>query len=422
MNELAFNRWLLHTSRDWDDIKDIVKKTYIPIIDQDHKQLARYALDLNLILEKIQRKEISLKVLKEEKKTLKQFLEYTEEHFRREERIIKYFMLGNMEEQQEDHQKTIDQIKEVASNLEKGKIIFTQDQKTELLENVIEHTNGLDAATLKIESFSFIFEKMKSFNQLKLFINLSGIPFIDDKIINFFSLSLELLSSENKDVAVKKIEEEINSIITETNEYILNNKFLPSTLKLRNKVFDQLDVSSVGYKSRILCRLIYFVAIEIAKPLDLSQWLPQYLQDCQSFDDIKALIRIIGYEEIDHSFEQVIRITFQSFDEYINKDVDMQTAKSTITKLALQLNQHFITTEKTAKQNGLIFEKYHSENFKRLRMYLDKAFIHLLEDRLEYSINLRNKILYHCLSQNNFHDYATFVFQPMDFLIEETAA
>lgn len=417
MNEMAFNRWLLHTSRDWDDIKDVIKKTYIPVIDNDHKQLARYALDLNLIFEKIQKKEITLSVLKEEKKTLKQFQQYAKEHFSREEKLISYFLLGDFDEQSDEHQRTLGKLEELVQNLEKGKIIFTQDNKTELLEWIIEHTNGLDSKTFNINSFEFFFNKMKSFDQMKLFLNFTGIPEVDFAIEEFFGQLVTLLDGERESVereVLVQYNKLIKVILAQNEERNLNLKGELVAQFETFRPFQGIDLKSKYIKGKVLTRFLKFNAKEVCERLEISQWLPLRLINVKKYDEISSLIKMTEVDEIDESLRKLLVLTFESFDIYSSGDAVKSKAK--ISELAISINQHFINIEKSSKNAAASFKKYYTENFKRLRIYLDKAFLHILNDRLEYSISLRNKIIFHCLYQNNFNDYAAFKLRALSLL------
>jgi hemerythrin-like metal-binding protein len=422
MNEIAFNRWLLHTSRDWDDIKDIVEKTYIPAIDRDHRQLARYALDLNLIVEKIQRKEITLSILKEEKKTLKQFLNYAKEHFDREEKVFKAFGLLGIEAQEKDHEQTIEKIEELLVNLEKGKIIFTQDNKTELLEWIIEHTNGHDVKMMRLAAFVNYFNGVSEFEDVVFFVNYSGFPQIDKAQEEFFKVLIKKLNGSEKDI--------VQDVLVAYNDFLkcvldVDEKYglsLAHKLEKRFRTFQPFsNVKAKNPKSKgiLISEFLTFISKEVISEIEISNWLPRKLEDYNSFEDLFSFIRPTSRPEVDISFEKLIRLTFESYEASLGDD---KTAfKNKVTELALLVNQHFILIEKTSKDSVKEFAKYYTENFKRLRIYLDKAFLHILSDRLEYSISLRNKILFQCVYQNNLNDYVNFKFQPLDMISKEAA-
>ncbi|MGB0454010.1 MAG: bacteriohemerythrin [Bacteriovoracaceae bacterium] len=425
MNDLAFNRWLLHTSREWDAIRDILRRTHIPSLDQDHKQLARYTLDLNLILEKIQKKEITVQVLEEERVTLTHFLQYTEEHFQREESIMNLYNLPQLKSQEIDHEQALDYIKGVVHNLQRGKIIFTQDLKNELLDWIIHHTNHQDYEALHLRNFKHHFQTAKTLEDLKLFINYTGVPTLDKEIVFFLTNVLSIVDENlNTDGLKKKLSDSLrhfNSLTLKTKTQYSIHDIRED--KYQDKLFDQYFLKSLNEdpskrRGEIIYRSLVFIAREIQSDFDLVSWAPKYLEGVNDFENMTPLIKHTGISEIDQSLEDILIKCFESYQLYQNKN--KSRAMNSVSQVMMLINKHLITTDKYAKKNGIVIKKYHTENLKRLRKYLDKVFLHVLESRLEFTISLRNKILFHCISQNNFHDYSTLVERPLEILEQST--
>ncbi len=46
-----WTRWILQTARKWEDIDEIIKITGIDTIDNDHRKMAEYALEINNLID-----------------------------------------------------------------------------------------------------------------------------------------------------------------------------------------------------------------------------------------------------------------------------------------------------------------------------------------------------------------------------------
>ena len=134
--------WKMQTSKKWSDIVDVLEYTQIDFIDQDHKILVEYALELNILIDRSDR-EFTLELLDEIRILLKQLYHYAVLHFDREEVFMKHNDLPNVASHLREHKRILDLLKKAMIDFDQGKVKVSHELKFNIMDWLIKHINKL---------------------------------------------------------------------------------------------------------------------------------------------------------------------------------------------------------------------------------------------------------------------------------------
>ncbi len=143
MNEEKWVAWSMQTSRSWADVKDVLKYTNIDFIDNDHRILIEYALDLNHVISKAQ-KNFTMELIHETKDVLVRFYDYAVEHFHREENFMDKYDLPEVEAHKREHGRILSILKAAIEDFESGKVKVSVKLKMQVMDWLIKHVNIID--------------------------------------------------------------------------------------------------------------------------------------------------------------------------------------------------------------------------------------------------------------------------------------
>lgn len=145
--ELAWTRWVLQSARKWDDVSGIVQTIGIQGIDDEHCKFTEYALDLNLIIQALNNRDVSFENLHRGEEIFNNLLEYAEIHFNREKGIMQSMESPLMAMHLEQHGMFLGMIEEHYKDFKRGRLQMASGLKLSILDWWVNHINVVDYKT-----------------------------------------------------------------------------------------------------------------------------------------------------------------------------------------------------------------------------------------------------------------------------------
>lgn len=145
--ELAWTRWVLQSARLWGDVSGIVQTIGIHAVDEDHRKFTQYALDLNLIIQALNNRDVSFENLHRGEEIFEKLLDYAEIHFNRERRIMQSMESPKMTMHLEQHGMFLGMIEEHYNDFKRGRLQMVSGLKLSILDWWVNHINVVDYET-----------------------------------------------------------------------------------------------------------------------------------------------------------------------------------------------------------------------------------------------------------------------------------
>ncbi|BCS88129.1 bacteriohemerythrin [Pseudodesulfovibrio sediminis] len=146
-HELAWTRWVLQSARIWGDVSGIVQTIGIHAVDEDHRKFTQYALDLNLIIQALNNRDVSFDNLHRGAEIFEHLLDYAEIHFNREKRIMRKMESPMLQEHLEQHAMFLGMIEDHYSDFKRGRLQMVSGLKLSILDWWVNHINVVDYKT-----------------------------------------------------------------------------------------------------------------------------------------------------------------------------------------------------------------------------------------------------------------------------------
>lgn len=145
--ELAWTRWVLQSARIWGDVSGIVKAIGIHAVDEDHRKFTQYALDLNLIIQALNNRDVSFENLHRGEEIFHNLIDYAEIHFNREKRIMQSMESPMMTMHLEQHAMFLGMIEDHYNDFKRGRLQMVSGLKLSILDWWVNHINVTDYET-----------------------------------------------------------------------------------------------------------------------------------------------------------------------------------------------------------------------------------------------------------------------------------
>lgn len=154
MNDANWTRWVMQTARSWDDISNIINKTGVDSIDNDHKQMTEVVLEINSLIDVYESGEIDLNSIHEQGRILQTLYSYASRHFDREIEIIEKFGLPGLEVQKTQHKLFLDMLTGFIEDFNEGRLAVSLNLKSAVLEWWVRHINTVDTNTFSRDNWT----------------------------------------------------------------------------------------------------------------------------------------------------------------------------------------------------------------------------------------------------------------------------
>lgn len=154
INDANWTRWVMQTARSWSDISDIINKTGVDSIDNDHKQMTEVVLEINNLIDIYESGEIDLKSIKEQGHILQTLYSFASRHFDREIQIIEKYNLPGLETQKTQHKLFLEMLTGFIDDFNEGRLAVSLNLKNAVLEWWVRHINTIDTNTFSRENWT----------------------------------------------------------------------------------------------------------------------------------------------------------------------------------------------------------------------------------------------------------------------------
>lgn len=139
-----WTRWIMQTSRKLHDLEEFIKKIGIDRVDEDHELMTGRVLHFNNLLDQIDSEGISMEIIEQLKELLDELYVIAEDHFSREEKIIRKFEIEGLKEHHAQHQNFLRLLREYSHNVLSGEFQKLHGLKLFILEWWVDHINDID--------------------------------------------------------------------------------------------------------------------------------------------------------------------------------------------------------------------------------------------------------------------------------------
>mgnify|MGYP003609858249 CR=1 FL=1 len=315
---------------------------------------------VNDLVEKMNSGFYDYEAIEREGHLFQKLYEYTQQHFSREEKIIKQFRLNGLDHQEAQHKKILHAMKEVLDEFSAGKITVSQKLKLAVLEWGIEHINSTDFQTFKMKNFLPFFDSIQNYKDISPIIQKTSQPIIDVQHQQVTQAALDLIliiEKENANNQSKAIFESFNTFkdalkkhFAYEENFMRGNQIptYPSHKSIHDSFINNLShylINPKEFKYTILSWWINHINEVDCEALTLEKWALPYLEQSLSAIDLKWLIAKTHIPEIDRDHYEFI--------EYVDQLMNDSNSIVLIQKIYDYAAKHFKHEEQYMAQNDI---------------------------------------------------------------------
>lgn len=429
MNNREWGRWVMQTARTWDDLSPVIRVCGLDSVDDDHRRMIEYALEVNSLIETMKQPRLSMETIKREGRFLIDFFDYTAGHFRREEEILARYGLPRLESHKIQHKEILSMMEGVIRQFDSGQINVTKSLKVSVMDWVVSHINEVDYETFKVENWAWLLESAKSWDDLSVFIRQMGVDDIDKQHRNLTVNSLELchilenaqgqnMSSESVLPFFEDFKTQIAGHFTYEEAFMARqgiegladhrgrhrgfiHQFETFESELRNA--GSLDASK--FARSILSWWVNHINDTDYATFCKNAWQYSSLERAQTLDQVAGIVRSTGVPEFDHEHRQLVELTVSlgDFRETPGEVLGI------LEKLQVAAKSHFAHEEGFLERAGYPGLANHRVEHARLVVALQDHVAHYRAGRIGEIDDLRVRMLDWIVSHTNGYDYDTFV-------------
>lgn len=468
MNNENWVAWAMQTSRTWSDIKDVVEHTNIDFIDNDHRILVEYALDLNRVIEKSQ-KNFTMELINETKDVLDRFYEYAEEHFRREEIFMDMYELPNINQHKHEHNRILSILRKALDDFESGKVKVSVKLKMQVMDWLIKHVNIVDVNYFDIKNWNDNLLNASNWDEIKPIIHLTGISDIDEQHMVLTNKTIVMIDELINGLTDKDIIESTYDDVIEYAEYHFeyehqfmikyniglldehlekHDYFISEMKRFKGLTLDETaDYSEI--KSWILTWWIDHINNTDRNYFAYENWAYDLIANAVTMDEVEIVLRRTGIEEVDEDHLALMEIML-SLNNEINR-VELingqkkseKTGANKISNLKSFIDgkkaspdahrkvvldyldqayhlavEHFSREEKIMEEMGSHDLVSHRKSHQEVLIKLIDVRRNYEEGLLDASSNIKTMILDWWIDHTNTTDFRTFVLRNEDIFDE----
>ncbi|MBF0228831.1 MAG: hemerythrin family protein [Desulfamplus sp.] len=439
----AWIRWVMQTARTWDDLANVIKLTGIDEVDEDHKKMAIYALEINNLVSIFEEDGFSLSYIKRQNEFLEKFYNYTVTHFKREEAMMKPFGFSWFERHQDQHGEILSQMRSMIDDCNAGRATISLNLKVAVLEWVMVHINKVDYHDFSLKNWRPLFLNATKLEDVSHLIKKTGVEILDKEhldlaaiVIDFDQMLME--TSPNAALSISQIEA-LKSYFAAFLKGALahfadEEKFICEydlkgmeeqreqhanfivMLEEYNEACLTGDIEKLkGFKLRIIEWWIHHINQVDYRSFGLGNWAAKMLEKARVWDDVSGFVKLMGIEEIDEYHRKMTEYALEFshiIDRTIKKPNDSSLAKEATVifeKLYKCAEEHFSMEEKIVKERYPKFldgqQEQHVIFLEQLRTYMGD----LEASRVQLTQKMKVGILNWWVNHINVTDYNTFI-------------
>jgi hemerythrin-like metal-binding protein len=442
MKEENWTRWIVQTARSWNDISEVVKKTGIENIDNDHRVLIESALELNRLIEAFERDDVNLAMIKKEAAFLERVYQIWDGHIQREEGLIKKFGLKNLARQKEQHRKFLTLLDTFIRDFKTGRLWVSVNLKMSVLEWVVNHINTIDYETFCLDNWMpVVVENATTWDDVTDLIYSTTLHMLDDQHKDLVELTLTLnplidlwdggdhavVCSQGGRAILKRINQysvshfqheesfiKKNSIAGLERQQFEHEKFLNTITLFEKKALAGEEQNPRQIKVDIMVWWIEHINKIDMDTFKLESWTGVFLSATDSWSNLADIVRTTGIDKLDEEHKDLILLTLR-FNKIIDEVGESEITQELRDEGLLILEELYQFSDNHFVGEIAFIKKHNIPGLAKqeaAHKYFLDMLTELLEDirskRIVFSPRIKSKIIGWWNDHINYTDYETF--------------
>ncbi|MES9884814.1 MAG: hemerythrin domain-containing protein [Sedimenticola sp.] len=434
MDQTKLNRWVMQTATRWEDLTAIVNDTEIEKIDQEHRHIIRYILDMETISTSAAGSAYDFNQLKSQILLIEQLLVEVTQHFSTEEYFIDKYQLPGKNEQINQHESILTKINSISGDFNEGIVSTFGTMKMVLLDEMINHINKYDTETFKLENFTPALTNAREWKDVSEIIKTTGIPFVDDehKQLTRQMIGLRLYLVEvNYEIQTEQQKNKLLSLIDEFYAYTkshfdheihfleahqlpidsqsaahdeFSGKVLDKINRITSGAFDGMD----DFVNYMFNWWIHHINGTDYTEFHYMRIIEAVFDNNIRMDDLEWLVRKTGIDEVDDGrlkiFNSILQLS--SLEDNDSKGTDIEDILSNLCQC---VELHFNSENKFMVDKNIKGYKLHKESHRKLLLNISEATSHIVSGRSKISPSFVKRLMLLFVGHTNSDDYETFV-------------
>ncbi len=426
MKETHWLNWLIRTATTWGDIHSVVEETGVDSLDASHRELIKYALDLNRLIVMIDSENFDVNLVKDKKEKLEILQQFAIRKYEEEERLIEKNNLPGLEKQKTEHFRILKNIDDAIKDFSDGKIKELRVFEGAFLETVIYHIKGSDRQTFRLENWKESILNSASWRDLTDCTREMGMPELDQEHRDILDRILKV-DKIIEQYGGKALEEPGKGVVAEYFDSL--GKLVKSHFSNEESFISTFDTVGLGAVKKE--RLLYITNLEKNRSNALSgvtkispelkynlvfQWIAhintvdygklrkelwweKILINATHMKDISFLIKKTGLAEVDEAFGKALAASFELnrfFGEVAEKDGALITnlmVEKQFEELIDSVKELFDIEEKFMTGNGLEGIESHMVSHRKILDGITRYRVDFHQDRIAISAKMKVHIL-----------------------------
>jgi len=428
----------MQSARTWDDLSFIVRQTGIQDVDNDHRKLTEFALEINRFIDMMDETQVDLSYVEHERELLQQLYDYTEAHFRREEALIERHELEGLENQKTQHARILSMLQERIQDYEAGRLTTTLNLKLAVLEWIVVHINGVDYEDFKLEKWRHVLRGARVWDDVSTVIRPTGVTWLDQEHRTSTEMTLNLIhemraiSDRGRQAqAAARVEDMFDAL----RKYIAGHfaheegfirdyqmsgiqaqaeqhrQFLKMLSDFKQAFRNEGGALADRFELAVLEWWISHINEMDFGSYNMEAWAYKVLGQAKTWEDAAWMLRSTGIEAVDEDHHQLVEIGLELnalIDGPVHDEDTNRQVLEVFDRLYECSREHFKREERIMLERGLaIYEQHHRAHRSLLKM-IQEYRGHFASGRLGLSSELKIKILEWWIDHTNGIDFLTF--------------
>jgi|GEM_PF-5558824 len=436
-----WTRWIIQTSRSMDDLSDLIKKTGIDSVDEDHDVMIQAVLKFNDLLDHIDAEGLSMGIIEELQKLLKDFHCHAEQHFLQEERIIAKYEIDGLAQHKAQHQLFLKHLKQYSHSILSGKFQILHGLKLFILEWWIDHINNMDFKTFCSGNWSTtILKEARVWEDVCELIRKMRVEVIDKghkKLTKYILEICRLVEQQNAGQIAETdplFEKTLQKMRDFAEQHFIREEQIIAKYKLKNLEDQQYNhqfllacfdayiedlqekrlVLDESFKSTLLELWISHINDVDYQTFCTDNWIEHIVAQAKEWEDLSELICHVGVEIVDQQHQQITEYLLE-MNEFIDYYQKYKTQDSEILQKLGELFQrlyysvvvHFQREEKIMQENDVSRFYEHQQQHQLFLELLLQYREELISEKIVPTQKLKSSLLNEWISHINGIDQGT---------------
>jgi len=407
-------------------------------VDSDHRRLTEFALEINRFIDLMDEAQVDLASVEHERALLQQLLEFTKDHFQREEALIERYKLEGLDSQRAQHARIVTMLQERVGDYEAGRLTTTLSLKLAVLEWLVVHINGIDVETFKLEKWRHVLRGARIWDDVSEVIRATGVTWLDQEHRTSTEMTLNLIHAVRTSadgVRSSESTDQVERLFDGVRRYI-EQHFVHEVDFLRQYGLPEVDFQEgqheqflemlTGHKQDFVREgsaiadkfeqavLEWWVnhinEIDYAS-YSMDTWAHKVLGKAKTWKEAAWMIHQTGIQEVDEDHHRLVEIGME-LNELIagtDRDSDAAPAVLAIFDRLLELSRdHFRREERLMLERRLEIYPRHRREHQDLLKMIEEHRAHFAAGRVGLSEELKIRIMEWWIRHTNGIDSETF--------------